>query len=239
MKKYSKYIIILFLITFLISLCFIPISVSRFIPLVEEQVKEELGVNAHIDRLIMQVGPSLKLKTPIVHITYADGNKFAQFNGVKFYIPWISIIKKQPRIETLQAKKVSIRISSADEHLEDLLKNFENKEFKLIPNMKFKNYKLSYLNEENNDNYILEGHGLFINKIPSFENLEIKTNGDFSINSKKYITYDVHLIPNIKPIKFENINVIEFISQIKELDFYSDVIADLKLFQNSDKQIQA
>ena len=73
MKKYSKYIVILFLITFLISLCFIPISVSRFIPLVEEQVKEELGVNAHIDRLIMQVGPSLKLKTPIVHITYADG----------------------------------------------------------------------------------------------------------------------------------------------------------------------
>ena len=238
MKKYSKYIVIILMISMLISLCFVPISVSRFIPFVEGQVKEQLGVNAHIDRLILQIGPSLKLKTPIVHVTYSDGSKFAQFNAVKLYLPWSSIIKKQPRAEYIQAKKVDIRLSSNDSGLNSLLDNIEKNEFKSLPNLKFKNYKFSYLNEDSNDNYILEGHNLSINKIVPQENFEIKTIGEFSINSKKHINYDIHLIPNIKLKKIDSANIFEFVNQIKELNFTSDLIADLKLFHNSEKQLQ-
>ena len=78
---------------FLVSLCFIPINANKLIPLVEKQVSRELGVDIHIEQLILRVGPYIKLKAPIMHVMYNDGKKFAQLDNVKFYIPWTSFIK--------------------------------------------------------------------------------------------------------------------------------------------------
>ena len=85
-KKLNKFIIIAFsIIAFMISLCFVPINASKFIPLLEETVAEELGVNAHVDRLIMRVGPCLKLKAPSMTLTFENGQKFAQFFSNSFF----------------------------------------------------------------------------------------------------------------------------------------------------------
>ena len=62
MKKYRVYIIvILLIIAFLISICFIPINASKFIPEVEAQVTKDLGIQIHIEKLILRLGPALKL----------------------------------------------------------------------------------------------------------------------------------------------------------------------------------
>ena len=87
MKKYSKYLIaIIVLITLVVSVCFIPISVSRFIPALETRMSEEIGANVHIDKLILRVGPYIKLKTPRMHVVYDNGHKFAEVDNLKIYI---------------------------------------------------------------------------------------------------------------------------------------------------------
>ena len=122
MKKYSKYLIILIsIVIFLISICFVPINASKLIPIIENQVTKDYGVKVHIERLILRFGPLIKLKAPIMHVTYPDGQKFAQLDNVKLYINWLSLFKENPVISKLFANKVNIRVNSDDKYLTNLL----------------------------------------------------------------------------------------------------------------------
>ena len=48
MKKYRNFIIIFFVVlAFCISICFVPIDATRFIPAIEAQVTKDLGVKIH------------------------------------------------------------------------------------------------------------------------------------------------------------------------------------------------
>lgn len=241
MKKYSKYLIILvFIVTALISICFIPVRASKLIPLVEEHVEKDLGIKIHIERLIFRLGPSLKLKAPIMHLMYEDGQKFAQFDNVKFYVSWSSLLKNTPRINKINAKKLSIRVISDDKYILPLLNKIQSKDFKEQPNLQIKEYSLSYLNKINNERYILVGNCLQLDKNIAYKNYKLKTKGQFKINSLKYIDYDLILQPDFEFIEINpQINYISLIEQIKNLDFHSDLIADIKLYKNQEKNIQA
>lgn len=241
MKKYSKYLVLgLVIIAFLISICFVPIRVSKLIPIIEEQVEKDLGVKIHIERLVLRLGPDLKVKAPIMHLMYEDGQKFAQFDNVKFYISWASLLKDSPKIKMVDAKKLNIRIYSDDKYFEKLLETLNNKKFEDLPNIKLKEYLVSYVNKESNYKYQLDGQQLLLNKINTVKNFKIKTNGSFGINSQKYISYDIALEPNIElsDCKFKG-NIEEILEQVLDLDFHSDVIADVKVYRASNKQIQA
>ena len=136
MKKYSIYIYILASIIIASSfLCFIPIRVSKLIPIVEEQVAKDLGIKIHIDRLVLRLGPSLKLKTPIMHLMYEDGQKFAQFDNVKFYLPWTVIIRENIKIRKVYAKKFILKVSSNEEAFVDLLIRLKERNFNDNPNI--------------------------------------------------------------------------------------------------------
>ena len=110
-KKHKIYIlIVLIFIIASITICFIPIGISRFIPIVEKQFKEELGVQVHLQKLILRVGPSLKIKAPVMHIMYDDGNKFAQFDNVRFVIPYSAFFKKNTGFSLKQYKNHEFNI---------------------------------------------------------------------------------------------------------------------------------
>lgn len=241
MKRYKNYFIVAFcIIAFLVSVCFIPINASGMIPDIEDQVAKDLGVKIHIERLILRIGPLLKLKAPIMHMMYEDGQKFAQFDNVKFYIPWLSIIKNKPVVHTLYANKLAIRVNSDDKYLPQFLERLSNKDFSERPNIHLKEYKISYLNKDNSDKYSLEGNSLELDKITNYKNLKLRTTGDFVINSKKHLTYNLSIMPKMDLENNEmKVDIAEFIEQIKELDFHSDIIADLKLYKNSEDYIQA
>ena len=158
MKKISKYfVIILIFISLIVSICFIPFKATNFIPIIEEQVEKDLGVKVNIESLIFQFGPLLKLKTPIIHLMYNDGKKFAQLNNVKIFIDWVSLIKQSPRIDTLKAKNLIIQVTSQDEDLLNLLNRIEKLNKNGATNLKIKDYKFIYKNHNNNENYILQG----------------------------------------------------------------------------------
>lgn len=241
MKKIGKYIIIAFVIlSMMISVCFIPISATKLIPLVENQIKEELGLKVHIERLILRVGPCIKLKAPVVHVLFEDGHKFAQIDNAKFYVSLASLIKQNPRIFSIKARRLMLRVASDNEALKSLIKKMQEKSFEDAPNVYLKEYNFSYLNKSNNDKYNLSGQLLNLEKNTSYKTYKVKTNGALSINNNKYIGYDVVFVPNIEIAKLNlNSDFSEYIEQIRDLDFHSDIIADVKLYRNQEKQVLA
>lgn len=241
MKKYSKYLIILTcIIAVLVSICFIPINATKLIPVIEKQVEKDLGVNIHVERLILRVGPFIKLKAPIMHVTYEDGQKFAQLDGVKLYVNWLTLLKDKPVIEKVYANNLNLRLNSDDKYLPILLEKLQANEFGVTPNIQLKNYEISYLNKLTSDKYNLKGQNFLLGKISNHKNMKITTSGDFSINSKKYINYDIALTPKLEFRKIDfNGDITKFVNQIKDLDFHSDIIADLTLFKKEDNYVQA
>lgn len=241
MKKYKNYIIaVVSLIIAVTVICFVPISANRLIPLVEKQTAKEYGIDAHLENLVLRLGPQLKLKTPIMHLMYEDGQKFAQLDAVKFYIPWSSVIKKNPQITALQAKNLIVRVNSDDKYLEPFIDNIKNKEFSKLPNVNLRGYKISYLNKQNQDEYQLSGQELVLCKLLNYKNFKVSTKGFLEVNDNKYINYDISLLPkidlNAQDIKFDFLDLID---KIKLLDFHSDIITDLKFYKNNYDVIQA
>ena len=236
MKKYSKYLITLaILIAAITSVCFIPIGISRFIPVIEKQVAEEYGIEVHIEKLVMRIGPSLKVKTPIMHVMYSDGQKFAQFDNVKFSIPWISVFKNKPLVKKIYAKKINVRLNSDDKYLPELIEVFKNKPYNETPDIKFNEYIISFINKGNGDKYSFEGHGFETKKLLKYKNYSLNTIGNFNINNKKYIGYDLNIVPKINIDSIKNSanlpEMIDAINRIKNLDFHTDINADLKLLK--------
>ena len=242
MKKYSKYIIALLSIVITLTvMCFIPIGISKYIPLVEQQVSKEYGINVHIDKLVLRIGPMIKVKAPVVHLIYPNGEKFAQFDTVKFYISWASILKNNPNIKLIDAKKLIVKVSSDDEYLPTLLQKLEEKPFEDTPNLKIKEYSVTYNNAENNDKYSLAGKDLNIKKLFKYKNYKLSALGDLLINNKKYIGYDLQIQPNLSLPKTKDINIdtdiIKVLNEVKSLDFKTDIIADLKLSKNHEDNL--
>ena len=146
MKRLGKYFIIaLVVLSIIISVCFVPINATKLIPLVESQIKEELGLKVHIERLILRVGPCIKLKAPVVHILFEDGRKFAQIDTAKFYISLPSVIKNNPRISTIKAKKFIIRVDSDDEAFNNLVEKMQKLSFEKAPNIYLKEYAIGWV----------------------------------------------------------------------------------------------
>ena len=241
MKKYKNYIMgLLIFISALVILCFIPISVSKLIPTVEKQISENIGAEAHLEQLIIQIGPKLKAKSPIVHLMYEDGQKFAQLDSVKFYIPWGSVLTQKPMVKCLQAKNLTVRVNSDDKYLPDLINRLVNKDFSELPNLKLKGYKISYLSKEYNDKYSITGQELELNKIVNYKNFKVSTKGFLEVNDKQYVNYDISLLPKFDMEKpKEHCDIEHLFNKLKLLEFHSDIITDLKLYKSSDDVLQA
>ena len=242
MKKYRIYIIaFLLILSLFISICFIPINASKLIPEVESQVAKDMGIQIHIEKLILRLGPSLKLKAPVMHMMYEDGQKFAQFDNVRFLIPWSVIIKKDSVVlKRIYADKFIVKINSDDKYLNELIDKFKAKDFDETPDVTFKSYSITYYDKPIYKIYKFAGSMLDISKIPNYKNLGLKSIGEFFINDKKYISYDVSFVPNIEiQKKFPKIyDVQDFFKQMEILDFHSDIIADLKLYSNINNEVQ-
>ena len=122
MKKYRNYIIsILVLLLICVSICFVPINASKFIPLIENKISSEIGVKVHIEKLIFRFGPSLKLKAPVMHVMYEDGQKFGQFDNIKLYIPWSSLFKDDVAIKKIYTDKCILKLNSTDKYLNNVI----------------------------------------------------------------------------------------------------------------------
>ena len=234
MKKYRNYIIAAFIIlAFCISICFIPIDASHFIPTIERQVTKDLGINIHIEKLILRLGPSLKVKAPVMHMMYEDGQKFGQFDNVKFFIPWSSLVKNDTVVKKIYADKFIVKLSSNDKYLPDFITKLRSKDFDETPDVTFKNYSITYYDKKSDKKYKVAGPIIELTKLVNYNNFKFSSIGEFLINDKKFISYDLSVLPNIDlPENTRPFDFTDFINQMEALDFSSDVIADLKIYKN-------
>lgn len=239
MKKYKTLIIsLLILLTFCVSICFVPIDATRFIPQVEEQFKEVLGIQIHIEKLIFRFGPSLKIKAPVMHLMYEDGQKFGQLDNVKFFVPWSTLFNENVHVKRIYADKFIVRTASNDKYLKNLLENLNSQEYDEYPNIQLKNYNISYNDSNKNKQYTLKGTNLELTKLENYKNIKLVTIGDFCINKKQYINYNLSILPNIEMNEFDNkLDLADILKQIESLDFHTDIIADLKIYNNFEKEI--
>lgn len=241
MKKNRIYIIIaIAVIAFCVSICFVPIDASRFIPAIETQVTKDLGIKIHIEKLILRLGPSLKVKAPVMHLMYEDGQKFGQFDNVKFFVPWSTLIKNDVVIKRLYANKLIVKINSNDKYLENFVNKLSEKDFEETPDITLKSYSITYYDKEIDKKYRAAGSNLVLNKVINFKNISLKAIGEFFINEKKYLSYDLFVLPNVElPEQNKyNFDVKEFTEQLEALDFHSDIIADLKLYKSLSGETQ-
>lgn len=239
MKKYRNYIIIaLAIIAFCVSICFVPIDATRFVPAIEAQVTKDLGIKIHIEKLILRLGPSLKVKAPMMHMMYEDGQKFGQFDNVKFFIPWSSLFRNDVMVKRLYADKLIVKVKSNDKYLPALVERLNAKDFNETPNVTLRTYSVCYYDKDLEKHFKVNGTNLNLTKLINYKNLSFKAIGDFTINDKKYISYDISVVPNIEMSEKKEFNFKEFIEQLEALDFHSDVIADLKLYNNLNGETQ-
>ena len=235
MKKYKNLIIIVFsVIICLVSICFVPFNATKLIPTIEEQVAKDFGVDIHIEKLILRFGPYIKVKAPTMHIMYEDGQKFAQFDNVKFYIHWLGLVKEPIHINKIKANRLIVRINSDDKYLAKVIDKISSRETKSLPDIRIKDYNLSYRNHATGNKYAFIGNSLDINKIKHFDNFKVVTKGNFIINAQKHISYDFSITPYIDfSLNTPPIDIVKIIEQIKEIDFSSDLLADVKLYKNN------
>lgn len=239
MKKYRNYIIIaLAIIAFCVSICFVPIDATRFVPAIEAQVTKDLGIKIHIEKLILRLGPSLKVKAPTMHMMYEDGQKFGQFDNVKFFIPWSSLFRNDVIVKRLYADKLIVKVKSNDKYLPALVERLNAKDFNETPNVTLRTYSVCYYDKDLEKHFKVNGTNLNLTKLINYKNLSFKAIGDFTINDKKYISYDISVVPNIEMGEKKEFNFKEFIEQMETLDFHSDIIADLKLYNNLNGETQ-
>ncbi len=243
MKRYRKYFIIaLVVIAFCISICFIPFDASRFIPEVENQVAKDLGIKIHIERLIFRFGPALKVKAPIMHLMYEDGQKFGQFNNVKIFIPWSALVKKDNiAIKKVYADKFILKVNSNDKHLPALIEKLASKNYNENPNITIKHYNMTYTDTVKNKHYRISGPLLEITKLLKFQNYKLNTNGEFFINDKQFINYDLAIVPNIimPEAKKQSVDIAGFLTQLENLDCHADIMADLKIYEDTNGEYLA
>ena len=241
MKKYNIYLIyILLLISIFVSICFIPIDATRFVPVVEKQFKQDLGIQVHIDKLIFRFGPSLKIKAPVIHLLYEDGQKFAQLDNVKFFVPWSTLFKEDISVKRIYSDKLILKVSSSDKYLSSVINKISDMNYDIYPNLIIKNYNITYTLSDKQKRYVLKGNNFELSKLNNFKNLKLVTDGAFLINDKNFISYNLSIAPNIEldANSFKNVNLQEIVEQIENLDFHSDVIADMKIYKNSDNNLQ-
>ena len=198
MKKYKNYIIIaLAVIAFCVSICFVPIDATRFIPAIESQVTKDLGIKIHIEKLILRFGPSLKVKAPVMHMMYEDGQKFGQFDNVKFFIPWSSLFKNDVVVKRLYADKLIVKVKSNDKYLPAFVEKLNAKDFNETPDVTLKSYSVCYYDKDLEKHFKLVGSDLNLAKLVNYKNLSVKTIGEFFFFFLKYISYDVSIFLNI------------------------------------------
>ena len=241
MKKYKNYILsVLIILTFCISICFVPIDATKLIPQVEKQFAQELGVKIHIEKLIFRFGPSLKIKAPVMHIMYEDGQKFGQLDNVKFFVPWSTIFKDDVYVKRIYADKFIVKTNSTDKYLEQLFEKLNSKEYDMYPSVQFKNYNISYKDSSKNKLYSIIGNNLELTKLNNYKNIKIVSDGNFYIDNKQYIKYNISITPNIdieKNLKSQ-LSLSEITDQIENLDFHSDIMSELKIYKNFNNELQ-
>lgn len=233
MKKFIVVISVLLCVS--IVLCFVPFNANKFIPLVKQQIEEQYGLILDIDKLTLKVGPSIIIKSPLVSISYDNKEKIAILNGVKLKIALFSLLKNEIKIKDVRVDNVKTYLKlDKNGNLCFLqgLKPLNN--LNSISKVRLKKYT-AVLTDSNEQDYVFAGSEFLISDFNPNKHIKLSTTGRLSIDNIKHLDYDFSIVCdeiNLKSSK--NIDIIDFLSLLKEQQVAASLVSDLKIKNTKD-----
>lgn len=238
---YMKKVLILLgiVVSILFILCFIPFNADKFIPTIEKQVENQYGVTLKTDKLTVQFGPSLVVKSPQMTLFYDKSNKFSTLNSVKIKVSILPLLFHKVKINSLRVNDVDAVLLADSNHdfvISKYLKTCDSVNTK-IPKIKIKKYHL-LINDNNIQKYDIEGSNFSIADFVPNKHIKFAIKGVLSINYIKHCDFDVALdLKNFKLSKSNKIDILDFLAQVKLKNFKASLVSDLKL-KKTDKGLK-
>lgn len=213
-----------------ILICFIPFNANKFIPLIKQQVAEQYGLNIETTKLTFKVGPSVIIKSPSVMLNYNQKEKLASLKGVKLKVAIFPLLKHEIKIK-------DVRIDDVDSYLKldknnnlevfNYLKPVNN--INSISKIRLKKYTNTLITPDE-QNYIFSGSELLISDFKPNNHIKLSSHGKLLIEGIKYIDYDFSVLYDGLNFKTpNNIDVIDFLKQLKEKQANASIVTDLKI----------
>ena len=227
MKKVVIGIIILF--AAIIALCFIPFNANKFIPIVEKQVQDKYGINAHLDKLILKIGPSIILKSPSINLSYNNNSNFADIYGIKIKLAIFPLIKKELQIKEVRIDNIQTNLE-IDAHNNLILMKYikQQKAEGIIDKLRIKKYNITLTNITK-EKYSFTGSELIISDFIPNNKVKIATTGKLIINDIPHINYDLSISYKGNNTNYQKVDIIDFIEQIKDKQANASIVANLKI----------
>ena len=218
----------IFIIILGIILCFIPFNANKFIPILQNQIKDKYGFNVTTDKLIIKFGPSIILKSPKLNISY-DNNKFSEVYGIKIKLALLPILKNEFKVKEIRIDNLLTDLAI------DTNNNFIISKYIKTPNsnnlidkLRIKKYNFEIINPLN-EKYSFIGSELLISDVELNKKFKLATTGKLLINNTNHINYDLSLSYKGDNLNSSKINIIDFIEQIKNRQATASIVSNLKI----------
>ena len=218
-----------------ITLCFIPFSANKFIPLVKEQVAEQYGLNLDTAKLVLKVGPSIIIKSPSITLKYNQNEHLASLNGVKLKIALLPLIKNEIKIKDVRIDNVESQLKLNKKGEPEVLQYLKpvNK-LNSIAKIRLKKYT-NTIQDFNGKDYVFTGSELLISDFKPNKHLKLSTNGKILISGIKHIDYDFSVLcDDIVFTAPKNVDIMDFLKQVEEKQASASIVSDLKIRNTKD-----
>lgn len=219
------------IITILISLCFIPFSINKFIPLLKEQFESQYGIIIETEKLTCKFGPSITIKSPKLDFFLSDNNKIATLSGIKIKISVLDLLKKRVKIKNISVSNADLFVKLDKNGNIVLLKNIKNKNccIDYFTGILLRKYNCSII-DGNGQIYKFIGNDFSVYDFKPNKHIKLITKGCLFINQMKYMSYDVSVDAlGLNNLTLKNINFLDFLRQIKDKKATANLLVDLKV----------
>ena len=215
-------------------LCFIPFNADKFIPVLKTQFESNYGLKLSTSHLSIKFGPYIIIKSPELILGYEKDSEFAKLSGVKIRIAILPLLRNEIKVKDLRIDNADCKFISNDKGEFEIfnclpeLTNLNN-----IAKIRLKHYKF-IISDDKKQDYFLQGSEFVISDFVPKEHIKIMTQGKLIIDGIKHIDYDVSLIcDGLELIDKKKIDILDFLSEIKNKKASAGIVADLKIRKNN------
>lgn len=222
---------------YLAFLVFVPycINLDEYAPQIKDLTRKYTGIDAQFKNLKVKTSWKLAIGASAekADFKFADGEKFAQVNGLDVKFSLLPLLFKNFHIDSIEAEKV---LANLPEEKLSLL-NFQKPETKKsdksfmsdkMPDINVKKYRISILKGQNN--YTLKGEDLNVYDFVLDKKIKFKSKGSLILNQKKQINYSLSICSKVFPPKTkQETDFIKILDDMLKYNIKADLKAKLKI----------